>query len=70
MSRPKITMRRYSHECGDGCCYEDGHEWYVDGKLVHSSPCEFNGWLAVLEHFNIQADFTEEDSNKEEIWSL
>ena len=49
----KIGIKSYSYECGDGCCSEYGHEYYVDGKFVHSSPCEDSGWLAVLSALGI-----------------
>lgn len=66
----KIEMRDYSHQCGDGCCYESGKEWYVDGKFVHSSPCEHNGWLAVLNCLGIQAELIGQDESGEDVWSL
>ena len=43
-------------ECGDGCCSEYGWTWYVDGTEVHSSPCNDNALLAILEHFGIDAE--------------
>jgi proline dehydrogenase len=58
-----IIKKRYDYECGDHCCFEMGYDWYVDGKEVHSSPCEDNALLAILKHFGIDAqiDFCGED---------
>lgn len=50
-----ITKKRYSYECGDGCCSEIGYDWYVDGVEVHSSPCEDNALQAVLNHLGFDA---------------
>jgi len=50
----KISIKPYSYECGDGCCSEFGNEYYVDGECVHRSPCDENGWLAVLTALTIQ----------------
>jgi hypothetical protein len=52
----KIGIKPYSYECGDGCCTEFGHEYYVNGEFVHRSPCEDSGWLAVLTALGIQAE--------------
>ena len=52
----KIGIKPYSYECGDGCCTEYGHEYYVDGTFVHRSPCEDSGWLAVLTALGIKAE--------------
>jgi hypothetical protein len=66
----KIGVKTYSYECGDGCCDEYGKEWYVDGVCVHRSPCEDNGWLAVLNHLGIDVELVGLDENQEEIWTL
>lgn len=66
----KISKRQYTYVCGDGCCDEEGSEWYVNGELVHRSPCEDNGWLAVLEHLGIEVEVVGENEEGEEIWSL
>lgn len=66
----KIGVKTYSYECGDGCCSEEGKEWYVDGVFVHGSPCEDCGWLAVLQKLGIDAELVGLDENMEEIWDL
>ena len=58
-----IIRKPYTYECGDHCCFDMGHDWYVDGISVHSSSCEHNALLAILKHFGIDAqiDFCGED---------
>ena len=51
----KISKKYYDYQCGDGCCDECGFEWYVNGEFVHRSPCEDNGWLAVLQKLGFDA---------------
>lgn len=60
-----VTKRRYDYTCADGCCSEAGYEWYVNGKEIHSSPCEDNALLAILKYFGIDAqiDFCDEDGD-------
>lgn len=70
LKKIKISKRPYDYECGDGCCSENGFEWRVDGELVHSSPCEDSGMLAVLTHLGIDADMVFEDKDGEEVSSL
>ena len=66
----KIIQKDYYHECGDGCCLDYGHEWYVDGELVHGSPCADSGWLAVLRHLGIEAELIGQNEDGEDTWSL
>ena len=61
MMKHKISIKPYNYECGDGCCTEFGNEYYVDGKFVHRSPCDENGWLAVLTALAIQAEIVNLD---------
>jgi hypothetical protein len=60
----KITISKvsYDYTCGDGCCSEYGHTWYVDGEQVHSSPCDDNALKAILAHLGFDAtiDFCNE----------
>lgn len=58
-----IVKKRYTYECGDHCCFDMGHDWFVDGVDVHSSSCEDNALLAILKHFGIDAqiDYCGED---------
>lgn len=66
----KIVRKEYYDECGDGCCTEYGAEWFVDGESIHRSPCEDNGWLAVLNHLGIQAELIGQNESGEDTWSL
>jgi hypothetical protein len=66
----KIGIKEYTYKCGDGCCDEQGKEWYVDGEFVHGSPCEDSGWLAVLKHLGIDTELVGLNEKNEEIWSL
>jgi hypothetical protein len=70
MKKNKIGIKNYEYECGDGCCSEQGTEWYVNGEFVHRSPCDHNGWLAVLTHLKIDAEIVGLDETGEEIWTL
>lgn len=65
-----IKIKPYTYECGDGCCDEYGHEWYVDGEFVHRSPCDDNGWLAVLSHLKVQAEVVWQDEDGDDVCSL
>lgn len=66
----KIVKKDYYYDCGEGCCTEMGTEWYVDGEFVHRSPCEDNGWLAVLEQLGIEVELIGQDDQGEETWTL
>lgn len=68
-----ITRESYSWECGDHCCSEQGHTWYVDGENVHSSPCEHNALIAILNHLGFDATINfcnEEDGLDDPYMSL
>ena len=68
-----ITRESYSYECGDRCCSEQGHTWYVDGENVHSSPCEHNALIAILKHLGFDATINfcnEEDGLDDPYMSL
>jgi hypothetical protein len=66
----KIAIKDYYDECGDGCCTDYGHEWYVDGEQVHRGPCNDSGWLAVLRKLGIDAELVGLDETNEEVWEL
>ena len=66
----KISVKNFDWECGDGCCIEQGREWYVDGELVYRGACEDNGWMTVLEKLGIDAELEGLDEEGEVIWSL
>ena len=66
----KIGIKPYSYECGDGCCTEFGNEYYVDGEFVHRSPCDDNGWIAVLTTLGIQAEIVNLDEDGEEVCGI
>ena len=68
-----ITRQSYDYTCGDGCCSEYGHTWYVDGEEVHSSPCEHNALIAILGHLGFEATINfcnEEDGLDDPYMSL
>lgn len=66
----KIAIKPYEHECGDGCCQEFGHEYYVDGEFVYRGTCEDSGWLAVLKYLGNDVGLVGLDEDGEEIWEL
>ena len=66
----KIAKKYYEYQCGDRCCDESGYEWYVNGEMVHRSPCEDNGWVEVLRKLGIDAQLVGMDEDGEEIWEL
>ena len=70
MRKVKIVKQDYIWECGEKCCSEQGYEWTVDGEYIHRSPCEDNGWLAVLNHLGIEAALEGRGIDGEEIYSL
>lgn len=43
----KITLKEWSHECGDGCCYDWGVTLTVDGIIVDQ---DFSSEAAALTH--------------------
>jgi hypothetical protein len=68
-----ITRKSYDYTCGDGCCSEYGWTWYVDGENVHSSPCEHNALVAILDHLGFDATINfcnEEDGLDDPYMSL
>jgi hypothetical protein len=69
-AKHKIGKKSYECTCGDGCCSESGYEWYVNGELVHASPCEDNGWLAVLKKLGVEVTLVGLNKDREEIWEL
>jgi len=60
-----ITRKSYDYECGDGCCSEYGWTWYVDGEEVHSSSCEHNALIDILDRLGFDAtiNFCGEDDD-------
>lgn len=64
----KVIQRDYSWECGDGCCDESGKEWYINdsNNCIHRSPCEDNGWLAVLAElgFNMEIEWQDTEGGQ------
>lgn len=70
MKNITITIRPYTHECGDGCCYEYGETIFVDGVEVASGPCEHNRLIGLLEHLGFSATIIGQDLDGEDSWSL
>jgi hypothetical protein len=54
----KVTIKSWSHTCGDGCCYTYGTDVFVDGVKVSSG--DFDCILIIiqdlLKHFNIEVE--------------
>ena len=70
MKKIKINIKDYSWSCGEGCCDEEGKEFYVDDEFVHRSPCEDNGWQAVLKHLGFDVNIVWQDKDGEDICEL
>jgi hypothetical protein len=69
-TKHKITKQSYEHNCGDGCCCEQGDVWSVDGTVVFQGPDHDQAILAILQHFNIDSEMVGIDETGEEIWIL
>lgn len=69
-TKHQIVKKDYYRECGDGCCTEYGHEWYVDSQFIYSGPCEDSGWLAILEYLGFKTELIGQNENGEDTWSL
>jgi hypothetical protein len=66
----KISKKYYTYTCGDGCCDEEGYEWYINDEFVYRGSCEDNGWLAVLTKLGHDVKIVGVDKTGEEIWEL
>lgn len=66
----KIAVKDYEWECGDGCCSEQGREWYLNGEFVHRGSCDDSGWMEILKKLGLDAELVGIDSQNEEIWTL
>jgi hypothetical protein len=66
----KLTAKHYTYECGDGCCYETGYDYFVDGKKVTDGTdafCDLTVIEDILKHFgiNCEADFQYDEEEGE-----
>lgn len=52
-----IRTKDYSYECGDGCCYEQGIDVFVDDERLCSVPSLEYAIEELFEHFGIDVDF-------------
>lgn len=52
-----IRTKDYSYECGDGCCYEQGIDVFVDDERLCSVPSLEYAIEDLFEHFGIDVDF-------------
>ena len=55
----KIIAKHYTYECGDGCCYETGYDYFVDGKKVTDGSdafCDTTVITDILKHFGIDCE--------------
>ena len=70
MKNITITIRPYTYECGDGCCYESGETIFVDGVEAASGPCEHNRIIDLLKHLGFSAKIIGLNEDGEEVWEL
>lgn len=52
-----IQTKDYTYECGDGCCYEQGIDVFVDDERLCSVPALEYAIDDLFEHFGIDVDF-------------
>lgn len=52
-----IRTEDYTYECGDGCCYEQGIDVFVDDERLCSVPALDYAIEELFEHFGIDVDF-------------
>lgn len=52
-----IHTKDYSYECGDGCCYEQGIDVFVDDERLCSVPSLEYAIEELFEHFGLDVDF-------------
>lgn len=55
--RRTIRTKDYSYECGDGCCYEQGIDVFVDEERFCSVPALEYAIEELFEYFGIDVDF-------------
>jgi len=65
-----LSIRSYSHACGDGCCSEFGETWSVNEVEVASGPCEHNRMQQLLYHLGFDAKIVGQNEDGEEVWGL
>jgi hypothetical protein len=65
-----ITIRPYTHQCADGCCYEAGETIFVDGEEAASGPCEHNNLKNLLKHLGFKATIVGQNMDGEDVWDL
>lgn len=64
-----IGIKHYEYTCGDGCCYESGSEYFIDGKKVADAPDAEYAIQDILAHFNIKAkiEYLDKDNEVESV---
>jgi hypothetical protein len=70
MKNITITIRPYTHQCADGCCYEAGETFFVDGVEAASGPCKHNNLKNLLKHLGFKATIIGQDNDGEDAWDL
>jgi hypothetical protein len=55
-----IRTKDYSYECGDGCCYEQGIDVFVDDERLCSVPALEYAIEDLFGHFGVDVDFRHE----------
>lgn len=70
LSKITLAKRSYNYECGDGCCYEYGETWFVNGEEVATGSCEDNRLQDLLHHLGYEAHIVNENSEGEAVCDL
>jgi hypothetical protein len=66
MSKLKIEVVQWTHDCADGCCTDYGIDVFINGEEVSSRTEDITQILSnVLEHLKIDAEikYTYEDDD-------
>jgi hypothetical protein len=66
----KVSKRPYRYQCADGCCFEYGETWSVDGVEVAHGSCDDNRLQQLLKHLGYDARIVNENKDGEEVCEL
>jgi hypothetical protein len=72
MEKIKIGIQSYEYSCGDGCCYEQGDNIFINGERIGDIP---NGSAEcalhlVLAHLGYEVEIEGLDTNEEVTWTM
>ena len=58
MKKLNIELRYWTHTCGDGCCYSDGQDIYLNGEKLDEQNAEDskNALKVVLEKLGYEVE--------------